>query len=231
MVAASEPVPAGERRGTPEPAETGPRGPGGEFLPDVTSRPVWRLLVRGVGLFLPEWQVSPGTLRVARGPAVIAPPVYLDGGTGFGLHLRQRARTRGLQPDREIYVRGREAQTFGIVIAGPSAAVGSRVVDAAALVRYARRLIFEELYDAADTRTLPAAVRAVRSVEGAVLLDRAAGIGLCAEVDRVTGSVSCPLAVRFGDGRTGRNGGNGPEGDVRAYVVGNWPAQSVSSQT
>jgi hypothetical protein len=229
MVAASEQVPAGDQRETPEPAGVGPRGPRGEFLPDVTSRPVWRLLVRGAGLFLPEWRVSPGALRVARGPAVIAPPVYLDGGAGFGLQLRQRTRARGLQPDREIYVRGREAQTFGIVIAGPAAAVGSRVVDAAALVRYARRLIFEELYDAADTRTLPAAVRAVRAVEGAVLLDRAAGVGLCAEVDRATGSVSCPLAVRFGNGRSADH--DGPDGNVRAYAVGSWLAQSVSSQT
>jgi hypothetical protein len=228
MVAASEPVPAGDPRGTPEPARTGPRGPRGEFLPEVTSRPVWRLLVRGVGLFLPEWRVSPQALRVARGPAVIAPPVYLGGGAGFGLQVRRRARVRGLQPDREIYMRGREAPTFGIVIAGPSAAVGSRVVDAAALVRYARRLIFEELYDPADGRTLPAAIRAVRSVEGAVLLDRAAGVGLCAEVDRATGAASCPLAVRFGDGGPGERG---PDGNVRAYAVGSWLAQSVSSQT
>ncbi|REE99142.1 hypothetical protein [Thermomonospora umbrina] len=199
----------------------GARGPRVELTPDLTARPVWRLLVRGVGLFLPEWRMSPSALRVGA-PAAVDPPVYLDR-SGFGLHLRARGRSRELAPDREIYVRGRDTQTYGIVIAGPSVVVGTRVVDGAALIRYARRLVFDELYDSSDNRTLPAAVRAVRSVEGAVLLDRTAGVGLCAEVDPVSGAVGCPLAVRFG--------GDAPNGHVHAYVVGSRPAQSVSSQT
>ncbi|ACY98926.1 hypothetical protein [Thermomonospora curvata] len=228
MVAANVPAPAGDRQ--PGSFQAGLRGPQGEFLPevDVTARPVWRLLVRGVGLFLPEWRVSPEAMQVVGGRTALTPPVYLDGGTGFGLQLRLRRRRRGLQPDREIYVRGREDQSFGIVIAGPSAAVGSRVVDAAALVRYGRRLIFQELYDPAAGRTLPAAMRAVRSMEGAVLLDRAAGVGLCAEVDRATGAARCPLAIRF---EAGRPAASGPGASVHTYALGSWLAQSVSSHT
>ncbi|HEX2312189.1 MAG TPA: hypothetical protein VHJ17_00520 [Thermomonospora sp.] len=216
MVAVDAPGPVGD-----PPVRT----PRGEFAPDLTGRPVWRLLARGVGLFLPEWRMPPAAVRVGA-PAAVTPPVFLDRAVGFGLHLRVRSRARGLEPDREIYVRGRETQTYGVVIAGPSAAVGTRVVDAAALVRYARRLVFDELYDPADAGTLPSAVRAVRSIEGAVLLDRAAGVGLCAEVDAATGAVTCPLAVRFGE--PGRDQGNG---GVHAYAVGSWAAQSVSSHT
>lgn len=210
MVAANEPMPRS------------PRGSRGEFVPDVVGRPVWRLLVRGLGVFLPEWQAMPSALHVVNGNPKERPglPVFLDRGSGFGLHLRARA--KGPEPDREIYVRGRETQSFGIVIAGPSAAIGTRVVDAAELLRYARRQIFEELYDPADAGSVPAAVRAARSVEGVVFLDRAAGVGLCAEVDPDSQEVSCPLAVRFG---------GGAKGVVRTYAVGRWLAQPVSSQT
>ncbi|MBA9007071.1 hypothetical protein [Thermomonospora cellulosilytica] len=187
---------------------------------EVTARPVWRLLVRGIGLFLPEWGAPPqAPVPVDR--SAVAPPVYLDPRTGFGLQLRLRGRLRGLQPDREVYVRGRQSPGYGIVIAGPAAAVGSRVVDAAALVRYARRLVFAELYDPADAAGMPAAVRAVRSVEAAVLLDRAGGVGLCAEVDRATGELRCPLAVRL----------DGTGGGVRAYAVGGRLAHSVNSHS
>lgn len=210
MVAAHEPLPSS------------PRGPRGEFVPDVTQRPVWRLLVRGLGVFLPEWEAVPGALHVVNGQPHERPglPVVLDRDSGFGLQLRARA--HGLEPDREIYVRGKEKQSFGIVISGPSAAIGTRVVDAAGLLRYARRLIFEELYDSAEVTSVPAAVRAARSVEGVVFLDRAAGVGLCAEIDPVSHAARCPLALRFG---------GGSNGTVRTYAVGGWLAQPVSSQT
>ncbi|MGI5168128.1 hypothetical protein ACQEU3_27655 [Spirillospora sp. CA-253888] len=197
----------GTREPLPGNGDGGPRGARGEFVPDVTGRPVWRLLVRGLGVYLPGWRAPTGALRVPEGGGA-GPRAFLDGEAGFGVHLP--ARRRGLEPDREIYVRGREDPSFGIVIAGPMEAVGSRVVDAAALVRFARRLTFEELFEAGDAESVPYAVRAARAVENVVFLDRAAGIGLCAEADPERGTVSCPVLVRIGAPH---------ERTVRAYGV------------
>ncbi|MFB4310936.1 hypothetical protein [Actinomadura sp. GTD37] len=189
-----------------------------EFTPDVTGRPIWRLLLRGLGVYLPGWEMPAGALRVRPGTAApgFGPPAYLDGDTGFGVQVPDRR--RGLEPDREIYVRGREDPSFGIVVAGPSAAIGSRVVDAGVLMRFARRLTFEDLFDTADADSVPYAVRGARAVENVVFLDRAAGIGLCAEVDPLTRAAGCPLYVRIG----------GPaERSVRAYAL----PQPVRSQS
>ncbi|MFI0354036.1 hypothetical protein [Actinomadura sp. 9N407] len=198
------------------------RGEQGEFVQDVTGRPVWRLLLRGLGVFLPGWHQPSGALRVpgsttAQRTYGFGPPAYLDGGSGFGLQLP--ARRRGLEPAREIYVRGREDPSFGIVIAGPAAAIGTRIVDAGELLRYARRLTFEELFDTADADSVPYAVRAARAVENVVFLDRAAGFGLCAELDAETRTPLCPLFVRLG-GRAERT--------VRAYGVAAQPVRSQS---
>lgn len=189
-----------------------------EFTPDVTGRPIWRLLLRGLGVYLPGWEMPAGALRVRPGTAAggFGPPAYLDGDAGFGVQIPDRR--RGLEPDREIYVRGRENPSFGIVVAGPAAAVGSRVVDAGALMRFARRLTFEELFDTGDADSVPYAIRGSRAVENVVFLDRAAGIGLCAEVDPLTRTAGCPLYVRIG----------GPaERTVRAYAL----PQPVRSQS
>ncbi|GAA2574641.1 hypothetical protein GCM10010411_03260 [Actinomadura fulvescens] len=200
----------GAQRPAPDPAldddPAGARGPRGEFVPDVTGRPVWRLLLRGLGVYLPGWEPPGGALRVSDGPSGtgpdgFGPPAFLNGDSGFGLHLP--ARRRGLEPDREIYVRGREDPSFGIVIAGPAAAIGTRVVSAGELLRYARRLTFEELFDTGDADSVPYAVRAAKAVENVVFLDRATGVGLCAEVDPVTRAVTCPVFVRLG-GRSER---------------------------
>ncbi|WP_207400708.1 hypothetical protein [Actinomadura roseirufa] len=177
-------------------------GPGawGAPVPDVTGRPVWRLLLRGLAIYLPGWETPSGAVPVSAVPGGAAPgfgpPAFLDGGAGFGLQVPERR--RGLEPDREIYVRGRENPSFGIVVAGPAAAVGSRLVTAAALMRFARRLTFEELYDTADADSVPYAVRGARAVENVVFLDRAAGAGLCVEVEPVTRAVRCPLYMRLG---------------------------------
>ncbi|POM24501.1 hypothetical protein BTM25_31300 [Actinomadura rubteroloni] len=201
--------------GAQESLPRGARGSGGEFVPDVTGRPVWRLLLRGLGVYLPGWRPPAGAVRVPDGGP--GPPAFLADDAGFGVQLARRA--RGLEPDREIYVRGREDPSFGIVIAGPAEAAGTRIVDAAALVRFARRLTFEELVRADDADSVPYAVRAARAVENVVLLDRAAGIGLCAEVDGRTGAASCPVFVRIG-----------PPHDrtVRAYALA---PQAVRSHT
>ncbi|TDC58422.1 hypothetical protein E1200_33110 [Actinomadura sp. GC306] len=167
--------------------------PGGEYAHEVTGRPIWRLLLRGLGVYLPGWEMPAGALRVRDG---VGPPAYLNGEAGFGVQIF--GRRRGLEPDREIYVRGRENPSFGIVVAGPAAAIGSRVVDAEVLMRFARRLTFEELFDTGDADSVPYAVRGARAVENAVFLDRAAGIGLCAEVDPVTRALTCPLYVHLG---------------------------------
>ncbi|KAB2341930.1 hypothetical protein F8566_40395 [Actinomadura rudentiformis] len=214
----------GAQRPAPGPAlddgSAGARGPQGEFVPDVTGRPVWRLLLRGLGVYLPGWHLPGGALRVAEGPSEtgmngFGPPAFLNGDAGFGLHLP--VRRRGLEPDREIYVRGRDNPSFGIVIAGPAAAIGTRIVDAGELLRYARKLTFEELFDTGDADSVPYAVRAAKAVENVVFLDRATGIGLCAEVDQVTGAVTCPVFVQLGDPG---------ERTVRAYGVA---AQAVRS--
>ncbi|WP_245681920.1 hypothetical protein [Actinomadura kijaniata] len=180
--------------GGPGAGNGGPRGARGEFVSDVTGRPVWRLLLRGLGVYLPGWRPPEGASPVAG--VTVGPPAFVNGGSGFGLHLP--ARREGLEPDREIYVRGREDPSFGIVIAGPSEAVGSRVVDAEGLVRFARRLTFEELFENGDPKSVPYAVRAARAVQNVVFLDRAAGVGLCAEVDPASGAVWCPVLVRIG---------------------------------
>ncbi|WP_246251114.1 MULTISPECIES: hypothetical protein [Actinomadura] len=181
-------------------------GARGAFAPGVTGRPIWRLLLRGLGVYLPGWEAPAGAHQVVRqaapggrraAPVWVGPPAFLDGEAGFGLHLPERR--RGLEPDREIYVRGRESPSFGLVVAGPSAAIGTRVVDAAALVRFARRLTFEELLDAGDADSVPYAVRGARAVENVVFLDRAAGVGLCAEVEPTTRAARCPVYVRLGD--------------------------------
>jgi hypothetical protein len=52
------------------------------------------------------------------------------------------------------------------------------------------------------------------------MLDPVVGVGLCAELDPVTGQAGCPLYVRFASGRS-----------VHAYVAGGLPAQPVRSQT
>jgi hypothetical protein len=198
----------------------GARGPGGEFVPDITGRPVWRLLLRGLAIYLPGWRPPEGAVRVPevqQASCGFGPPAFLNGDAGFGLHLP--ARRRGLEPDREIYVRGREDPSFGIVVAGPAAAIGTRVVDAEALLRFARRLTFEELLDTSDADSVPYAVRGARAVENVVFLDRAAGVGLSAEVDTVTRGVTCPVFVRLG----------APEGRwVRAYGAA---AQTVRSHS
>ena len=201
----------------------GARGAGGEFVPDLTGRPVWRLLIRGLGVYLPGWRQPDGALRVprpsaARGPRGFGAPAFLNGDAGFGLHLTERR--RGLEPDREIYVRGRDDPSYGIVIAGPAAAVGTRIVDAEALLAYARRLTFEELLEPADADSVTYAVRAARAVHNVVFLDRAAGVGLCAEIDPETGAAWCPLFVRMG---------TPSERTVRAY--GAAPAQAVRSHS
>lgn len=126
------------------------KGARGEFVHEVTRRPIWRLLLRGLGVYLPGWEMPAGALRARDG---FGPPAYLNGDAGFGLQIS--GRRRGLEPDREIYVRGRENPSFGIVVAGPAAAIGSRVVDAEVLMRFARRLTFEELFDTGDADSVP----------------------------------------------------------------------------
>ncbi|WP_246342445.1 hypothetical protein [Actinomadura verrucosospora] len=203
----------GEAGQRPHEGAAGARGPQEGFAGDVTGRPIWRLLLRGLGVYLPGWRTPETVLRVPGGATGFGPPAFLDGDAGFGLQLPDRR--KGLEPDREIYVRGRENPSFGIVVAGPAEAIGSRVVDAPVLMRFARRLTFEELFDTGDADSVPYAVRGARAVENVVFLDRAAGVGLCAEVEPVTRALHCPLYVRIG----------GPaERTVRAYAMNTVPA-------
>jgi hypothetical protein len=190
------------------------------FLGLLPDRALWKLLVRGLGVFAPGSGMTPGAVRLSDRSAMAGVPVFWSADSGFGLSLPGRA--GGPAPGREIYVRGRDVRSIGIVISGTPAVVGTRVVDAAVLLRYGRRLTFDSLFAAADEGSVRPAVRAARAVDSVVLLDPKGGVGLGVEVDAVTRSVTCPLFLRFG-GLT--------PGPVRAYVSGGWAAQVVRSQT
>lgn len=180
-----------------------PRGPRGEFMPavpDLMSRPIWRLALKGLGVFLPGWRLTDGTVRVADRPARLGPTVFVGGDSGFGLYLRDRA--EGPEPEREIYVRGREAPSLGIVMAGPATGLGSRVLDADELLRVARLLAFRTLVDVSAGSTVTSAVREARAVDSVVFLDLGAGLGLCGEIDPVTLRTSAPLLLSFADRAT-----------------------------
>jgi hypothetical protein len=191
-----------------------------DFLAVLSGRAVWKLLVKGLGAFLPEYTVGTGSVLVADSSSVTGVPVFLNGDAGFGLHMRERK--QGLEPDREIYVRGREVRSIGVVASGSVAAIGTRVVDAEALLQYGRRLTFQTLFDATEARSAISAVRATKAVENVVFLDPVAGVGLCGEVDPISRVPSCPLFVRLGD-RASRA--------VRVYTSGGWAAQAVRSRT
>lgn len=176
-----------------------------DFRGALAHRAAWRLLVKGLEAFLPE---RAATLRLSDVLPVTEPPVphgsgeplvFLSEESGFGLHLH--ARNGGHQPEREIFVRAREGQaigSIGIVIVGSSPRIGSRVVDAPGLFRYARSLTFQTLFVPGDASSVIAAVQAARAVENVVFIDLNLGIGLCAEVDPASGKAGCPLLVRFG---------------------------------
>lgn len=180
-----------------------------DFRGALAHRAAWRLLVKGLEAFLPEraaslrlsdvLPVAEPPVRGALGGGSGEPLVFLSEESGFGLHLH--ARNGGHQPEREIFVRAREGQpigSIGIVIVGSSPRIGSRVVDAPGLFRYARSLTFQTLFVPGDSGSVVAAVQAARAVENVVFLDLSLGIGLCAELDPASGKAGCPLLVRFG---------------------------------
>jgi hypothetical protein len=191
-----------------------------DFLAVLTGRAVWKLLVKGVSVFLPEHEVTPGSVLVADRMSVAGLPVFLSGDAGFGLQLGER--TAGRRPAREIYVRGREVRSIGVVASGSAAAIGTRVVDAPSLLRYGRKLTFQTLFDNAETRSVTPAVRAARAVENVIFLDPVAGVGLCGEIDPISRAATCPLFVWIGDRASGA---------VRVYTSGGWAAQAVRSRT
>ena len=196
------------------------------FRIELSGRAVWKLLVKGLQLYLPGYTVTPGEVRVSDRPAPFPVPVLVDG-AGFGLQVRKepvRGRIR-----REIFVRGEGGGVIGIAIAGPVGAVGSRVVDAGSLVRYARRLIYETLYDPEDADSAGPAVRAAGALRDVVFLDPEHGFGLCVELDPATGGPVARLLVRLeGGGGAGREGGGTVS--VQAYPAAGLPAQAVRSQ-
>lgn len=193
------------------------------FRTELAGRAVWKLLVKGLQLYLPGYTVTPGEVRVSARPAPFPVPVHVDG-TGFGLQVRRERPRR--EPDREIFVRGEGGGVIGIAIAGPVAAVGSRVVDAGSLVRYARRLTYETLYDPEDADSAGPAVRAARSLQDVVLLDAESGFGLGVELDPAGGPVARLLV---GLERRGAAGGTGGAVRVQAYPAA-LPDQGVRSQ-
>lgn len=164
----------------------------------MVQGPVWRLLNRGIETFLPGRRLTSDAVRPVDDPIVVGPPAFATREKGFGLQLRDRP--VDAEPRCEIFIRGKNVRSIGIVIAAPAAAIGSRVVDAAMLARYARRLTFRTLFDESDSASVVPALRAARALEYVVFLDPAGGIGLCAEIDPATRRTACPLLVRFGGG-------------------------------
>jgi hypothetical protein len=191
-----------------------------DFLAVLTGRAVWKLLVKGINVFMPEYEVSPSSVLVADSSSLSGVPVFYSPESGFGLHLRRR--TEGRLPAREIYVRGREIRSIGIVASGSAAAIGTRIVDATTLLRYGRRLTFQTLLDTTEARSVIPAVRAARAVEDVIFLDPVAGVGLCGEVDPISRAATCPLFVRIGDRASGT---------LQVYTSGGWAAQVVRSRT
>ncbi|WP_157963729.1 hypothetical protein [Actinocorallia populi] len=199
------------------------------FRTELTGRAVWKLLVKGLQLYLPGYTVTPGEVRVSARPAPFPVPVHVDG-TGFGLQVRRERPRR--EPDREIFVRGEGGGVIGIAIAGPVAAVGSRVVDAGSLVRYARRLTYETLYDPEEADSAGPAVRAARSLQDVVFLDPENGFGLGVELDPATRVPVARLLVGL-EPRAGNGGAAEKGGSVRvqAYPAAGLPAQAVRSHS
>lgn len=201
-------------------AGLGPGRPVAEeaFRAELAGKAVWKLLVKGLEVFLPGRTAAIGDVKVSDRPAILRVPVFVNG-NGFGLQLHRGPAPR--EPDREIFVRGDQGKIIGIAIAGPSAAIGSRVVDAGTLVRYARRLTYQTLYDPIDADSAGPAVRAARALQDVVFLDPETGFGLGVEIDPVTRSPISRLLVGFG---------NGAAVSVQAYPAGGLPAQAVRSQ-
>ncbi|MEO3784987.1 hypothetical protein ABGB12_16740 [Actinocorallia sp. B10E7] len=198
------------------------------FRKELSGRAVWKLLVKGLQLYLPGYTVTPGEVRVSARPAPFPVPVFVDG-AGFGLQVRKERARR--EPEREIFVRGEGGGVIGIAIAGPVGAVGSRVVDAGSLVRYARKLIYDTLYDPEDADSAGPAVRAARALQDVVFLDAESGFGLGVELDPATRGPVARLLVRLdGNGGAGRSGGGGGTVGVQAYPAAGLPAQAVRSQ-
>lgn len=198
-----------------------------DFLAVLGDLAIWRLLVKGLTALRPGCEVTAGSVRFAERSSMAGGPVFLSEDSGFGLRLRARAAVPA--PQREIYVRGQDVRAIGIVITGSPTAIGTRIVDAASLLRYARRLTFESLSAVSDEGSVIPAVRAARAVKNVVLLDSDTGIGLCVEVDPATESAVCPLFVRF-TGRSGDRTDDPSSGTVHAYASGGWAAQAVRSQ-
>jgi len=189
-----------------------------EVRTELTGRALWKLLLKGLQLYLPGRTASPGEIKVSSRPARFPVPVLVDG-TGFGLQVRRERPRR--EPEREIFVRG-DGDIIGIAIAGPAAAVGSRVLDAASIVRYARRLTYESLYDPEDADSAAPAVRAARALQDVVFLDAEGGFGLGVELAPVTREPVARLLV-------GLAGESGPV-SVQAYPAAGRAAQPVRSQ-
>ncbi|GAB2867390.1 hypothetical protein GCM10022221_80230 [Actinocorallia aurea] len=194
---------------------SGPQVTEEAFRAELAGRAVWKLLVKSLELYLPGHKAVPGDVRFSSRPGPA--PVFADA-AGFGFQLPRGVARR--EVDREIFVRGDRGRLTGIVIRGPYAAVGSRVIDAASLTAYARRLTYQTLYDPADADSAGSAVRAAKSLTDVVFLDDETGLGLGVELDRETGRPHARLLVRMG-----------PDGIVvQAYPAAGRAAQAVRSQ-
>ncbi|MDX6739280.1 hypothetical protein [Actinocorallia sp. A-T 12471] len=185
------------------------------FRAELAGRAVWKLLVKSLELYFPGHKAVPGDVRFSSRPGPA--PVFADS-SGFGLQFPRGDVRR--DPDREIFVRGDRGRLTGIAIRGPYAVVGSRVIDAASLTAYARRLTYQTLYDPHDADTAGSAVRAARSLSDVVFLDDETGFGLGVELDRETGRPHARLLVRMASGGV----------VVQAYPAAGRAAQAVRSQ-
>ncbi|MFF5264766.1 hypothetical protein ACFY4C_38085 [Actinomadura viridis] len=88
-----------------------------------------------------------------------------------------------------------EEDDSGVVIVVDLTSAGPRVLDSAALWRYAGRVVTAALYDPVLPETRARARRALRALRRVVLIDPGLGLGLCLRID-VARTPRCLLAFR-----------------------------------
>ncbi|MFC5752099.1 hypothetical protein [Actinomadura rugatobispora] len=86
-----------------------------------------------------------------------------------------------------------EEDDSGVVIVADLATAGRRVLDSAALWRYAGRVVTATLHDPLHPETRTQTRRALRALRRVVLIDPGLGLGLCLQID-VARSPRCLLA-------------------------------------
>ncbi|MEU5882765.1 hypothetical protein [Spirillospora sp. NPDC047279] len=108
-----------------------------------------------------------------------------------------------LAPREQPQTRPVEGDDTGVVIVADLAGARVRVLDSAALWRYAGQIVVSTLYDPSRTETRARTRRALRALQRVVFIDPHLGLGLCLQID-VVRTPRCLLAFRVDRGDTPR---------------------------